>query len=77
MGRKKTNHTHQINAKFSEAEYDKVQSVNTKFFHGTLNNSDLARFLIGYALDKLESAKVELRTVVLVDGVPVAPGPEA
>ena len=72
MGRKKTNHTHQLNAKFSETEYNRVQEVNIKFFNGAMNNSDLARFLIGIALDKLASAKVETRTVVTVDGVPVS-----
>ena len=72
MGRKKTNHTHQLNAKFSETEYNRVQDVNTKFFNGLLNNSDLARFLIGLALDKLASAKVEKKTVLLVDGLPIS-----
>lgn len=72
MGRKKTNHTHQLNAKFSEDEYNRVQAVNAKFFNGLLNNSDLARFLIGLALDKLASAKVEKKTVLLVDGLPVS-----
>ena len=71
MGRKKSNHTHQLNAKFSEAEYNRVQEVNVKFFKGTMNNSDLARFLIGLALDKLASAKVETKMVLLVDGLPV------
>jgi len=71
MGRKQTNHTHQLNAKFSEAEYNRVQDINVKLFGGLMNNSDLARFLIGVALDKLATSKVEIKTVVLVDGQPV------
>ncbi len=69
--RQKGNHTHQLNCKMSQHEYEELQVLNDKLFAGKLNNSDLARFLLNVAKEHLAKAKVETRTVVTVDGVPL------
>lgn len=64
-------HTHQLNCKMTASEFERVQSVNDKLFSGELNNSDLARFLFNYAIEKLVGAKVEKKMVITVDGLEV------
>lgn len=69
--RKNKNHTHQASYKMTKSEYETLMNVNEKLFGGTMNTSDLMRFLVTVALDKLASANVVTKRVVMVDGVPV------
>lgn len=57
---------HQFNVKQTELEYQKLQEINTRLFGGSLNKSDLGRFLIKIALDTLKDAKVESKTTTVI-----------
>ena len=68
---KKNHLTEQLNIKMTDAEMAQLQEVNLRLTGGQWNKSDLGRFLIQVALDKLATAKVEKRTVITVDGQPL------
>lgn len=68
---KKNNRKLQLNTKLTQLEYEQVQSVNEKFFNGSLNKSEIGLFLFQVALDYLAKAKVETKTVITVDGLPL------
>lgn len=60
---------YQFNVKQTAQEWDKLQAVNDRFFDGKLTNTELGRFLLGFALQKLAEVKtVELTTAFVVDG---------
>jgi hypothetical protein len=59
---------HQLNFKQTEAELKQLQDINNKLFDGKLNKSDLARFLVKVALNTLETAKVETKQVLTING---------
>lgn len=69
--KKRIQHTEQLNIKMTKSEMEQLQQVNLKLTGGQWNKSDLGRFLINLALDRLACAKVETKQVVTVDGVPV------
>lgn len=69
--RKKTQHTQQLNIKMTDAEMEQLQEVNQRLTGGQWNKSDLGRFLIQIALDKLATSKIVTKQVVMVDGIPV------
>lgn len=71
MSKRNKHHTHQLNCKMTIGEFEKIQNVNQQLFGGQLNNSDLARFLMKFAMDKLSKAKVETKTITTIDGVEV------
>lgn len=69
--KKKTQLTEQLNIKMTKSEMDQLQEINVRLTGGQWNKSDLGRFLIQIALDKLATSKVVTKQVVMVDGVPV------
>lgn len=63
--------SNQLNAKLTENDLDQVQEVNAKLFDGTLNKSEIARFLIKLGLQAVKEAKIEKKTVWTLNGVTV------
>jgi len=72
MGRPNKQHSEQLNIKLTKTEMEQLEAVNQQLTGGQWNKSDLGRFLINLALDKLATAKVETRTIITVDGLPVS-----